>query len=59
MSGKLEGLGWMRSGTLVWKTGADLDATIGGQPANLTEEPYSFRRSVYGYVDRGNLPELM
>jgi hypothetical protein len=26
---------------------------------NITEEPYSYRRSVYGYVDRGNLPELM
>ena len=36
-----------------------LDRTIGGQPVNVTEEPYSYRRSVYGYVDRGNLPELM
>jgi hypothetical protein len=36
-----------------------LDREIGGKPVNLTEEPYSFRRSVYGYVDRGNLPELM
>jgi len=36
-----------------------LDATLGGKPINLTEEPYSFRRTVYGYVDRGNLPELM
>jgi len=36
-----------------------LDPTLGGKPINLTEEPYSFRRSVYGYVDRGNLPELM
>src|SRR5262249_45647528 len=24
-----------------------------------TDEPYSNRRSVYGYVDRGRLPELM
>ncbi|MGV3534022.1 MAG: PSD1 and planctomycete cytochrome C domain-containing protein [Chthoniobacteraceae bacterium] len=31
----------------------------GGQPVNLTDEPYSYRRSVYGYIDRGNLPELM
>ncbi len=37
----------------------NLDRGIGGKPVNLTEEPYSFRRSVYGYVDRGNLPELM
>jgi len=36
-----------------------LDSTVGGKPVNLTEEPYSFRRSVYGYIDRGNLPELM
>ncbi len=36
-----------------------LDRTVGGQPVNLTEEPYSYRRSVYGYVDRGNVPELM
>jgi hypothetical protein len=36
-----------------------LDRQVGGKPINLTEEPYSFRRSVYGYVDRGNLPELM
>lgn len=36
-----------------------LDGTVGGQPVNLTEEPYSTRRSIYGYIDRGNLPELM
>ncbi len=36
-----------------------LDRSIGGQPVNLTDEPYSYRRSVYGYIDRGNLPELM
>lgn len=36
-----------------------LDFTSGGQPVNLTDEPFSYRRSVYGYIDRGNLPELM
>ncbi|MDB5328997.1 MAG: hypothetical protein JWP03_148, partial [Phycisphaerales bacterium] len=36
-----------------------LDETIGGKPVNLTDEPYSNRRSVYGYIDRGRLPELM
>ena len=36
-----------------------LDLTLGGKPVNLTDEPYSNRRSVYGYIDRGNLPELM
>ncbi len=37
----------------------NLDGSVGGKPINLTEEPYSYRRSVYGYIDRGNLPELM
>ncbi len=36
-----------------------LDPKVGGQPVNLTDEPDSHRRSLYGYVDRGNLPELM
>jgi hypothetical protein len=36
-----------------------LDLTLGGKPVNLTDEPYSNRRSVYGYIDRGQLPELM
>jgi cytochrome c553 len=36
-----------------------LERTLGGKPVNVTEEPYSYRRSVYGYVDRGNMPELM
>ncbi|MEQ1850116.1 MAG: DUF1553 domain-containing protein, partial [Chthoniobacteraceae bacterium] len=36
-----------------------LDPKIGGQPVNITEEPYTYRRSVYGYIDRGNVPELM
>jgi cytochrome c553 len=44
--------------TLLMFTG-HLDPTIGGKPVNLTEEPYSFRRSIYGYIDRGALPELM
>ena len=44
--------------TMVHFTGK-LDLTVGGKPVNLTDEPYSNRRSVYGYIDRGNLPELM
>jgi hypothetical protein len=36
-----------------------LDPKIGGQPVNITDEPYIYRRSIYGYIDRGNLPELM
>jgi len=47
----------MRDSLLVYS--GDLDRHIGGKPINLTDEPYSFRRTVYGYIDRGNLPELM
>jgi Protein of unknown function (DUF1553)/Protein of unknown function (DUF1549)/Planctomycete cytochrome C len=47
----------MRDSLLVF-TG-QLDRSIGGKAVNLTDEPYSYRRSVYGYIDRGNLPELM
>ncbi len=36
-----------------------MDHSVGGKPVNLTDEPYSFRRSVYGYIDRGQMPELM
>lgn len=36
-----------------------IEPEIGGQPVNLTEEPYSYRRTIYGYIDRGALPELM
>jgi len=39
--------------------GGDLDSTLGGQPVNITDEPYSTRRSIYGYIDRGSVPELM
>lgn len=47
----------MRDSLLVY--GGTLDRTVGGQPVNLTDEPYSHRRSVYGYIDRGNMPELL
>ncbi|MBX7206671.1 MAG: DUF1549 and DUF1553 domain-containing protein [Verrucomicrobiaceae bacterium] len=47
----------MRDSLLVFS--GKLDPQRGGKPINLTDEPYSYRRSVYGYVDRGNLPELM
>ena len=47
----------MRDSLLVFS--GKLDRTVGGKPINLTDEPYSYRRSVYGYIDRGNLPELM
>lgn len=47
----------MRDSLLVFS--GKLDPQRGGKPINLTDEPYSYRRSVYGYVDRGNLPDIM
>jgi mono/diheme cytochrome c family protein len=47
----------VRDSMLVYS--GELDETIGGKPVNLTDEPYSDRRSVYGYIDRGKVPELM
>jgi cytochrome c553 len=44
--------------SLVLLTGR-LDPTIGGQPANITDEPFSYRRSLYGYVDRRRLNDLL
>jgi hypothetical protein len=33
-----------------------LDETRGGRPVELTKAPFSSRRSVYGYIDRQDLP---
>jgi mono/diheme cytochrome c family protein len=38
--------------------GGKLDLTMGGRPVNLGATPYSTRRTIYGYVDRRNLPEV-
>jgi hypothetical protein len=38
--------------------GGSLDLTPGGQPVDLTTEPYPTRRTIYGYIDRQNLPGL-
>ena len=38
--------------------GGKLDLTMGGPGVRLDSEPYSLRRSVYGYVDRNNLPNM-
>ena len=35
-----------------------LDERIGGQPVNITEESSSPRRTVYGFIERQNLPGL-
>ena len=36
-----------------------LDPNVFGPPVNLVSEPYSRRRSIYGFIDRGALPELL
>ncbi|MEI6871662.1 MAG: DUF1549 and DUF1553 domain-containing protein, partial [Verrucomicrobiota bacterium] len=39
---------------------ATLDrSAIGGPSVNITEEPYSLRRAVYGYVDRAAVSDLL
>ena len=35
-----------------------LDATVGGKPVNLIKRPYSLRRTIYGLVDRQDLPDM-
>ncbi|MEY5027665.1 MAG: hypothetical protein RLZZ244_3193 [Verrucomicrobiota bacterium] len=36
-----------------------MDRTLYGPPINLVSEPYSYRRTVYGYIDRGSVPDLL
>jgi len=36
-----------------------LESELYGKPVNLTDEPYCYRRSIYGYVDRLQLSDLM
>ena len=38
--------------------GGKLDLTMGGPSVRLNAEPYSRRRTVYGYVDRNELPNM-
>ncbi len=35
-----------------------LDTTAGGHPVDITTEPFALRRTVYGFIDRQNLPSL-
>jgi hypothetical protein len=35
-----------------------IDLTLGGLPVDLTKEPFSGRRTVYGFIDRQNLPAM-
>jgi Protein of unknown function (DUF1553)/Protein of unknown function (DUF1549)/Planctomycete cytochrome C len=38
--------------------GGDLDLTVGGKSVKLDSEPYSLRRTLYGFVDRRNVPNM-
>ena len=35
-----------------------LDPRMGGLPVDITQAPYPLRRSIYGFIDRQNLPGL-
>lgn len=37
---------------------AELDLAMGGKSVEITKEPFSKRRAVYGYIDRQDLPNL-
>jgi hypothetical protein len=39
--------------------GGTLDRTQFGRPVNLAREPYSTRRTVYGFIDRNNVAEVL
>lgn len=39
-------------------TAGQLDRTIGGKSVNIIDAPFSSRRTVYGFIDRQNLPGL-
>ena len=35
-----------------------LDRAMGGRAVNITDEPYSYRRTIYGFIDRDKLSEF-
>ncbi len=39
--------------------GGLMDHSLGGHSFNITQEPYIFRRSVYAYIDRADMPDLL
>jgi hypothetical protein len=59
-------LGRMNRRRLDWETMRDtlllaageLDRSLGGPAVDLTQEPFSRRRTVYGFVERQNLPPM-
>jgi hypothetical protein len=39
--------------------GGLMDNSLGGHSFNVTQEPYIFRRSIYAYIDRADMPDLL
>ena len=39
--------------------GGSLDRSLYGRPVDLTKEPYVTRRSLYGFIDRANVAEVL
>ena len=37
----------------------NLDPAIGGRPVNLASQPYTHRRTIYGFIDRGDMASLL
>ena len=37
---------------------AQLDATVGGRSIDILSQPFSHRRTIYGFIDRQNLPSM-
>src|SRR5262249_60333825 len=39
--------------------GGSLDLTMFGKPVELNKEPYSTRRTIYGYIDRQDVADVL
>jgi hypothetical protein len=39
--------------------GGDLDSTMYGRPVDIESEPFSTRRSIYGFVDRSDVADVL
>src|SRR5207244_6167767 len=39
--------------------GGALDQTLYGRPVDLTKEPHSTRRTIYGFVDRSDVADVL
>ncbi|MBX9792071.1 MAG: PSD1 and planctomycete cytochrome C domain-containing protein [Pirellulales bacterium] len=37
----------------------NLDPAVGGRPMNLAGKPYTHRRTIYGFIDRGDMASLL